>query len=526
MKKYYPFAIVLAVLCCIVVVLEFLTLRKTNGVLSYPLDDAFIHMAVAKNVALHHIWGLSNVEWVSSSSSVLFTILLSTAFAVFGLSPAWPLILSATGAVLLLLEMQRELNRHTHLSTPRKTITMLATMLVAPLPFMTILGMEHSLQMALTLIFVHRCATRLENNQLALSDWMAPALWGALMISCRYENAYTAFVVCCILALRKSWKTAFVLGIISISPVVIFGAVMAAKGGYFLPNSLILKGKMQLIRLLNDTVSFLEITSVISGLFVITGLVVAERFRRKQFDRAFYVLTISFFSIILHCCSAAAGYLYRYEAYLLVLTFFHLTILFMEWWSPEKLKERANWLYIFTFAIFLCNLVPRAANSLPHAVRCSKNIYDQQYQMALFLKQYYNHNTIAANDVGAISYLGDIRTLDLWGLGSNQVTRAKLRKEYTPEYVHQLIDSSQAKVAVIYEEWYLPGVYKNWHKIASWEISNNYICAYPTVCFYATVAESAEGMYKNLKAFEAQLPRDVTVKYFYNQDSTSALVQR
>ena len=46
-------------LLVVVGVLEIITLRKTNGVFCYPLDDTFIHMAVAKNMALYGNWGIN-----------------------------------------------------------------------------------------------------------------------------------------------------------------------------------------------------------------------------------------------------------------------------------------------------------------------------------------------------------------------------------------------------------------------------------------------------------------------------------
>ena len=32
---------------------------KNTGQLSYPLDDAFIHMAISKNIVEHGVWGVT-----------------------------------------------------------------------------------------------------------------------------------------------------------------------------------------------------------------------------------------------------------------------------------------------------------------------------------------------------------------------------------------------------------------------------------------------------------------------------------
>src|SRR6478752_3432237 len=94
MKKYRPFVISSAVLLIITIILHLINLQKTNGVISYPLDDTFIHMAVAKNLLLNKVWGISAGEWVSTSSSPLYTIILTLSFAIIGMKDYIPLILS------------------------------------------------------------------------------------------------------------------------------------------------------------------------------------------------------------------------------------------------------------------------------------------------------------------------------------------------------------------------------------------------------------------------------------------------
>src|SRR5438105_4121313 len=116
MNKNIPFLSGTIFLLAIVGILEYITLRKTNGVFCYPLDDTFIHLAVAKNAALYGNWGVTSSEWVSTSSAPLFTALLTVLFKLFGLSIYFPFLLGIAGAVFSILAMQRELNNHTQLS--------------------------------------------------------------------------------------------------------------------------------------------------------------------------------------------------------------------------------------------------------------------------------------------------------------------------------------------------------------------------------------------------------------------------
>jgi len=71
MKKYLPFLSGFSFVAVIVAVLEYLAIKKTGGHFCYPLDDTFIHMAVAKNLVLHGNWGITPAGFVSCSSSPL-----------------------------------------------------------------------------------------------------------------------------------------------------------------------------------------------------------------------------------------------------------------------------------------------------------------------------------------------------------------------------------------------------------------------------------------------------------------------
>ena len=43
--------------------------QDTGATLVYGLDDAYIHMAIAKNLARHGVWGVTPFHFASASSS-------------------------------------------------------------------------------------------------------------------------------------------------------------------------------------------------------------------------------------------------------------------------------------------------------------------------------------------------------------------------------------------------------------------------------------------------------------------------
>ena len=75
-----------------------------QGHIIYSLDDAYIHMAIAKNFSQHGVWGVTDKEFSSSSSSLLYSLLLSLIF-LFGPNEIAPLIINLVFANFLIFEV-------------------------------------------------------------------------------------------------------------------------------------------------------------------------------------------------------------------------------------------------------------------------------------------------------------------------------------------------------------------------------------------------------------------------------------
>src|SRR2546426_12843516 len=91
------------------------SLRRTDGHFVYPLDDAYIHMAIAKNAAVHHVWGVTRYEFTSSTSSPLWTALLAAVYWIGGVNDVAPLVLNVIFGSLIVLAayglMRQDANR-------------------------------------------------------------------------------------------------------------------------------------------------------------------------------------------------------------------------------------------------------------------------------------------------------------------------------------------------------------------------------------------------------------------------------
>jgi hypothetical protein len=156
----------------------------------------------------------------------------------------------------------------------------------------------------------------------------------------------------------------------------------------------------------------------------------------------------------------------------------------------------------------------RSTSAIEKSVQACKNIYDQQYQMAQFSKINYLNSTIAANDIGALSYFTNATIVDLWGLSTIEVTKSKKGKYWTPEFLDSLSHSRGVNMAIIYDSWFPDSLQSRWKKAGTWKIQNNVICGDDIVSFYALDSTGYSTLYNNLKSFEHRLPPSVIVKYF------------
>ena len=75
-----------------------LLMAGTGGVLVYALDDAYIHLAMARNFAEHGSWGINPDGFANTTSSLLWTLLLSLGPRM-GLEVCTPLVVGVLSGV-------------------------------------------------------------------------------------------------------------------------------------------------------------------------------------------------------------------------------------------------------------------------------------------------------------------------------------------------------------------------------------------------------------------------------------------
>lgn len=526
-RRAFYFAAVIYLV--IVLILLAVSLMKNNGKVIYALDDPYIHMAVARNFALSGTWGINCGQFASCSSSPLYTLILGISFYIFGVAESIPLIINVLAGAGALMAAFVILNRH-FVKQKLIFLMLLILLFVSPLFAITFVGMEHTAHLAAALLFVY-FASRTISSENRDRKAITPLLITApLIMSLRYESVFLLLPACALLFLRRRFRDGLAVGAAGLAPILIYGLVSYFKGGNFIPNPILLKGNTPYFTLWGAVWWGIQVYNNISSphviLLLLAGLsafLYLSRTESSFWNQKKTALVIFLVATLFHMVFASTEWFFRYDAYLVAigLTFIFAGFsgllregaLLSRLFSGEGRKLDIT-LSIVILLITLSPLLYRAA-SLFMIPQATSNIYQQQYQMGLFVERYYSGEAVAANDTGAISFLSHAETVDLWGLGSNPVLRAKKGGYYDTEWIDDYTDSANVKVAVLYESWFenYGGLPAGWEKVCQWTIPHEIVCGEPTVSFFA-VNEDKEELRKKMAAFSSELPGQVRVRIY------------
>jgi hypothetical protein len=522
----------------------FLVLQQNQSHFVYALDDPYIHMAVAKNLAGHGVWGITPYEFSSASSSLLWTGVLALIFFITGPQEIVPLLLNLVAASALLIMCYKLLERY-EVAGRYKVLAGLGLIFLTPLPALVFVGMEHTVQTLLVIGFVTLsarllCLDKIDLRQSQVRLWLGLA---PLLTLVRYEGLFVVGVVGLLLLLRRHYLSALIMGGLAALPVLVFGFISVQNGSEWLPNSVLIKGHAPHVGLLElfQLLGYLAMQQVGPPLIevpqllipaVIALLLFVIRYNRKGFWE-YHQLGLLIFPAVafLHVQFAGIGWFYRYEAYLIALGLMVVTAALFDTYGEKlqgaslKLNHLPKYAVLLLLVFLLVQpLSDRGLRGLIQTPTASNDIYSQQYQMGLFLKEYYPGATLAANDVGVINYMNDLRCLDLMGLGSIEVARLYRSGQYASENLVGLSLAHHVKIAVIYDEVVngtfdtiireddqeKPGrnraLEAGWVKVAEWKIPTSPFVGRSTVSFYAVDPAEAPRLQTSLEQFSAKLP--------------------
>ncbi len=508
--------------------------------LVYALDDPYIHMAIAKNLAFHGNWGITPSQFSSSSSSLLWTCVLAACYRLFGVSELFPLFLNCFAAIGCLWYVFR-FGQRFHLHPLHNLATQIAFVLFVPLLPVLFTGMEHIAHMFLMLMLTFHALDILSQPAAKTPPFKTIAFLAtaSLAVMTRYESLFLVSFIIGLAFLFKRYRLGIGLAACSCAPVIAFGLVSLVNGHYFLPNTLMVKGHfphLTSLRYLAYSFGYaaLELLSKTPHLLVVIVAMLALYVARSRMvslnESRQYLLLGVVYASALHAQFAAVGWFYRYEAYLMALGIVAVSIALPDIArqacdairASRRPSERIPILAVVALltVMFTSPIWVRGNAALESIVPATRNIYDQQYQIGRFLSKYYRGASLAVNDIGATSFFSAPENLlDLWGLGSVEIIRAKRKQDEMQEVVSRLSKAQRTRLIVVYASRFEHVLPQEWIPIGTWTISNNIVCGDATVTFLAANVGEVPYALHALRDFSHELPASIVEEGMYVADN-------
>lgn len=406
-----------------------------GGGFAFPLDDSYIHAALARTVAESGTWGIRDGLFASASSSPAYTALLAGLFALF--QPAIWLLLAVNGAAgVAVLSLSARLARE------RSATTVGAVLLLAPLPYLVGLGMEHVLHAALILgivILAESAPTGRRRLALLALCAVAPLV--------RYESLFAiAAIAAMFWSERERWLATSVL-IAGGSLLACFAAWSLAHGGFPVPNSLLMKSGLvagyadQLRRNIGE------------GAPVIGLAVAALALAPTPRDQRRAVMFAS--CVVLQVGVAGIGWLFRYEGWLVIWGLVLVVPLL------SSTAGSAAW----RACIVLATLGPcswRAWQAWSCFAPATLAVHAGDGALARMVSVRFPTSPVAVHDIGILAWTTSVPILDLAGLASTEVTRLHVQHQLDGESLDSLVRTGGVEIAWADSHWLpndLPGTF-------------------------------------------------------------------
>jgi hypothetical protein len=510
-RRFWPLLLASAI-TVLITLAGFLWAIKRTGAFCYALDDSFIMMALAKNLAFHGVWGLTPHAFSSTASSPLFAVLLAGFNLVLGPAIWVPLLINLL-SLAGLYGFVYYLCRRWGFLPWQCFLALIGVFLFMPIPVLLFGSMEHILHTVIAL-FCLVLVLEFESNA---PHWLF-LLSGLLLTSIRYEGLFEGGLLVLWLWRQKKLLKGMVFGMGMMIPVCILGFYSLAQGWLFFPNSLVLKAYGMNILETGSISGFLHSWLSKAAMYphcmvaIFTLLLLRNTPGIKRNQNRDWV-EIMLMASIAHFMFSRYGHVFRYEAYLMGLSWIVVCKVLVQSGilNAASIRQRIaekDIMLILLVSFLLITPLARSVKSYFDGRMAIVNIYEQQVQTALFVRKYYDDAVVAAIDVGAIAYYSNCLLQDLWGLGTMDFARLKLQNRYRPAEIDSVCRKLSVEIAIGYGN---PIRQPGWKMTESWVIQDNRVCSKDTVDFYALHPDSYRKLHSHLRQFRSSLPDKVLV---------------
>lgn len=393
--------------------LEWSMVPQQRGQLLYPLDDTYIQMAIAKNLAHDGTWGVTG-EFANAGSSLLWPLMLAAAYLVFGVADWIPLALNVLAAVGVLAIASAVLQRFAPAGVRAGALLMIVA--GVPLFHTARIGMEHvvvcAVALGVTAAVARACAA-------GVASWWMP-LAGALLLSARFDLAAVAVPLALAIAFFLGTGAAARFGLGAVAPVVVSAMAAWRHGWPFLPTPILLKHRYSAIDTLDEAVRSLGggVATLIRAPWLLVMVLACAWLlwhwrsgESRDRERAI-MLVVTIVAVSLHVQFGQTGWLFRYETHLLTMGVVALAAAAA--WLPDRWPGRAP-VAVMAVAIAIAPFAWRTAAAV-RELREETRYDAYTFVVADLLEQLPPPGGIVIGHVGVIGYRTGVPMIDAMGL--------------------------------------------------------------------------------------------------------------
>ncbi|MHA3913375.1 hypothetical protein [Halovulum sp. GXIMD14793] len=472
------------------VAIQLLALYRA-GLFEYPLDDVYIHMAMASEMARGG-YGINSGDLASAASSALYPLLLMP-FPDTEAQRLLPLLWNAIAVTisgLLLAECLLRAGLQQMLNGGRAVLLAAFAGIALHIGAVGFTGMENALHTTASLAIVLGWIRFLQGDgigaALVLGCILAPVL--------RFEGLALSLASAGGLVLLGQMRAGVLLMFAAAMPVAGFVWFLTAHGIGPLPNSVM--AKMDNNNILQHFWGNLQwIPGMV--LAAVCLLLVLLVFQSNRSHKVFALVIAA--SAIAHLLFAKFGWGARYENYIIAASI--VGCLYLATQAGSGLRKVA---FVDFFACGLVLCVAYLPSLTGRAQFASQAQHLQQAQMARFADEL--GLPVAVNDIGRVSWANPVYVLDLWGLASREALRLRT-SEPAPGWADLLLQHHDVRLMMIYDDWMPAPPASQAIRIAKLRLlTPGGYQGGKTVSFYALRKEDVPMLNQKLRDLANQLP--------------------
>ena len=422
-------------------VLQVAAWSTAGGVFDYPLDDPYIHLAIAEQIAGGG-YGVNDGEIAAAASSPVYPLLL-TPFSESPLQRYLPLFWNVVGLMAAAALWGRILWQAGYRGGFGIALAV-AGPVALNMAGLAFTGMEHMLHTAASLAIILGLLILADQNRIT-PFLIAGILFAPLL---RFEGLALAVAAAFAVLLAGRVRAGIGLGLIAVLPVAGFCALLWSMGLDPLPSSVRFKmtagevvggGPLAYFRFKLHT----ALTSPPGQILLLSMLLafVLALWPGVRTSRRRLILPVVILAGMGHVLLGKFGWLDRYEIYILATLVAGLLAA-----AASAQGRLAGAVAAVPIALAAIYYLPTAVREYPYAPRA---IHVQQGQMARFAKDVLNE-PVAVNDIGYVAWQNPNYVLDLWGLANAEIMRILEARENRPGWAGAQAEQAGVHFAMLY----------------------------------------------------------------------------